>query len=344
MHQALTLIEGLVKESQVSESGLPFQDPPDHPGHGNAGDRQAEADSAKLGKALILCQLETLVSQPRAHGLVCRAKMIAQGEKPQLRGALAGSEQPVVIPGPPLVLGCARAPLMLAQRMAQNDKKYGQRAQQQRRRKPVPERDQDRAHGQQGQAILQHAAKTLHKSDGAVARVGASAVQAIVEVGRLVKGKIRGNGFLVDQRTDAILDQLRLRGADPARGDAQRLREQQDRGEQRRNHKDGADAFPNAAGSHGRHEVIHEGARQIDRRHGQQALHEQQPDPDQSLVPRRFPDQLQGTGKIAQLRHRSPHFGLQQSQVFSQRNVRRRGVWLPISPRSDEAKMANEKW
>ena len=62
----------------------------------------------------------------------------------------------------------------------------------------------------------------------------------------------------MDERADVILHKFRLDSAEPARGEAKRLREQQARGYQRRNRKDGADAFPDAAGSHRRHQAVHE--------------------------------------------------------------------------------------
>jgi hypothetical protein len=85
-----------------------------------------------------------------------------------LGGGFASGEQPVVIPVVAFIGGGAQAPLVLVESVAEDDVEGGETAGQERERQADAEEDQDGEHGDEGDAVLQDAAKVLEESDGAV--------------------------------------------------------------------------------------------------------------------------------------------------------------------------------
>ena len=66
-HQPKALLEGLIKESQVTSVTSPRDGLPDHPDERDAGDQEAGGTRFQLGDALILCQPDSLLAQATAQ-------------------------------------------------------------------------------------------------------------------------------------------------------------------------------------------------------------------------------------------------------------------------------------
>ncbi len=193
---------------------------------------------------------------------------------------------------------------MLADCVAQHHGQRGERRGGEQERDPNAERQQDCRHGHQRDGVLNQAAEVLDQSDGAIVPEAASAMQAIVKLGRVVKSQVDFDGLALDQRRDVIADQLGLRGTRVIGGGAKNFSQQQQRAKRNDQHEGGAERGPIAVRAHGGCERVDYGARQVNRRHREEALHQQQGNPDRGPAAGSGPHQREGVGEIRELPHR----------------------------------------
>src|SRR5829696_7412170 len=106
-----------------------------------------------------------------------RLKMLAETEKPDLRSRVGSRHDPVVIPRAAIVGRGALPPLIFSECVVNDYIKRGQRAEQKRECQPWPKWNQDRAHRNERDAVLQQRAKIAEQRYGPVTSFRTRAMQ-----------------------------------------------------------------------------------------------------------------------------------------------------------------------
>ena len=135
-HQALTVVEGLVKQRELAERQGVLRCLPDHPRERNARDYEADHAGSCFSHALSRHQIDPLVPKPLTQALVGRLEVITQIEDTQLRSRFSRGQQPIEVPRATLIPRAISAPLMFAQGRSQDDGESGHRAEEERNWKP----------------------------------------------------------------------------------------------------------------------------------------------------------------------------------------------------------------
>ncbi len=306
---ALTALEGLLEQGQVTQAGVTLDCPPEHPGEHSADQSDPDQPGPGLRQALGAGQHQALAAQRRAQVPIGAHEVVAEAEQAQFHGRLPGGQHPGVIPGAAVAGGTGQPPGVAAAIVAQDDKQGGQGAGQQGQGQPGPVGEQDQGQGDQGDAVLEHPAQVLQQGHRAVEGLVAGLVEVVVEGRRVIEGQVQGHGLAVHQVVQMVLDPLPLGGADIARQGIQGLTQDQQTTEQGTQGHQGRQSRPvRRCPVQGCGPLAGEPDQGVDQRagephqgRGQHPLHQQHRQPGPGPGPRGTPDQGRSTGQVADL-------------------------------------------
>ena len=219
--------------------------------------------------------------------------MLSQAKNPQLRCGLFIGQDPVIIPGAALVSRRPHPHAMFAQLLAQDHKQRRDRACEQSDGEPGPKAEQDSRHGQKRDAALEQAAKILHQGQRAVACFKSGPVQVVIEFRGIIESEIQGDGLLVDEALDVILEEFGLGGADPAGKALQGICCKEHRSHEKNQNQGGQEIVPRPSSSCRCGQAVNERSGQVNRCHGEQSLHQHEHSPGEGPGARCMPDENQ---------------------------------------------------
>ena len=175
--------------------------------------------------------------------------------------------------------------------------------------KPDAVAQQHGHHGDQGDAVLEHAAQVLEQHHRPVAGLVLRAMEMIEVLGQIVVGQVDLDGLAVNQAANVILDQLGQGGAHPAGGAAQHPADQQHHRHQPERQQRRPDGLPGGALAQDRHQAVHDGSGQGHGGGRKQPLHGQERDPGDGPARGRIPDQAQRAREVREQRKGPPELG-----------------------------------
>ena len=139
--------------------------------------------------------MQSLAAQSLSQTFVVRLKVFAETEEPDLRGRVGGGHDPVVIPRATIVGRGALPPLIFSECVMDDDVERRQRAEQERDCQPWTKRNQNRAHRDERDAVLQQRAEVAEQRHGPVTSFRTRAMQVIVVIRELVEREITVTDF-----------------------------------------------------------------------------------------------------------------------------------------------------